>query len=94
MCEDYRAAATIDLQHDRASRAAGRRVQCDVLVLWGKKARVGSWYDPVAVWKSYCDASVKVSGFGVDAGHYIPEENPEQTLKYVPPFLGVSDGKL
>ncbi|KXS14431.1 Alpha/beta hydrolase fold protein, partial [Gonapodya prolifera JEL478] len=83
MCEDYRAGARIDLDHDRESRAKGERVKCDVLVLWGNKARVGQWYNPVDVWKTYCDPSVNVTGYGVDAGHYIAEENPEQTLKYV-----------
>jgi haloacetate dehalogenase len=42
MCEDYRAAATIDLEHDRASRAAGLKVQCPMLVLWGSKGRIAA----------------------------------------------------
>ena len=54
MCEDYRAAATIDLVHDRMSRAEGRQVQCPMLVLWGEKGKVGGWYDPVAIWREYC----------------------------------------
>ena len=45
MCEDYRAAATIDLEHDRASRAAGQKIQCPLLVLWGSKGKIGQWYD-------------------------------------------------
>ena len=45
MCEDYRAAASIDLEHDRASRAAGAKVQCPLLVLWGAKGKIGQWYD-------------------------------------------------
>ena len=45
MCEDYRAAASIDLEHDRASRAAGHKVQCPLLVLWGSKGKIGQWYD-------------------------------------------------
>ena len=45
ICEDYRAAATIDLVHDRDSRAAGARIACPLLVLWGAKGRVGGWYD-------------------------------------------------
>jgi haloacetate dehalogenase len=58
MCEDYRAAASIDLQHDRASRAAGARIQCPLLVLWGAKGRIGQWYDPPAIWRRYCAAEV------------------------------------
>src|SRR3954449_2587012 len=46
MCEDYRAAATIDLVHDRESRDQGKRIQCPLLVLWGAKGKVDSWYDP------------------------------------------------
>ena len=46
MCEDYRAAATIDLEHDRASRAAGDRIACPLMVLWGDKGKIGKWYDP------------------------------------------------
>jgi haloacetate dehalogenase len=54
MCEDYRAAATIDLEHDRASRVAGRKVECPLLVLWGAKAKIGKWYDAVEIWRQYC----------------------------------------
>ena len=51
MCEDYRAAASIDLEHDRISRAGGRKVRCPMLVLWGAKGKIGGWYDPVALWR-------------------------------------------
>lgn len=74
MCEDYRAAASIDLEHDRASRAAGRKVQCPMLVLWGSKGKVGQWYDPLAVWREYCSA--EVAGGPVESGHYLAEEAP------------------
>ena len=56
MCEDYRAAAGIDLVHDRASRAAGRKVQCPMLVLWGAKGKIDEWYDALAIWRQYCAA--------------------------------------
>ena len=78
MCEDYRAAATIDLVHDRASRAEGRRVRCPMLVLWGEKGRIGGWYDPLAIWRSYCEA--EVAGGPVASGHYLAEEAPEQVV--------------
>lgn len=74
MCEDYRAAATIDLEHDRASRAAGVKVQCPLLVLWAAKGKIGKWYDPLAVWRRYCAA--EVTGGPVDSGHYLAEEAP------------------
>jgi haloacetate dehalogenase len=86
MCEDYRAAATIDLEHDRASRAAGARIGCDLLVLWGEKGRIGEWYDPLAVWRPY--AAAGVSGGSVTSGHYLAEEAPEQVLDWFAGFLG------
>ena len=80
MCEDYRAAATIDLVHDRGSRAAGVKVQCPMLVLWGAKGRIGAWYDAPAIWRQYCAA--EVTGAAVESGHYIPEEAPDATLEH------------
>jgi haloacetate dehalogenase len=74
MCEDYRAAATIDLEHDRASRAAGAKVQCPLMVLWGAKGKIGQWYDAPAIWRQYCAA--EVTGGAVDSGHYLAEEAP------------------
>jgi haloacetate dehalogenase len=79
MCEDYRAAASIDLQHDRASRAAGAKVQCPMLVLWGAKGKIGRWYEPLAIWRQYCAA--EVTGGPVDSGHYLAEEAPAEVLE-------------
>jgi haloacetate dehalogenase len=78
MCEDYRAAATIDLEHDRASRAAGVKVECPLLVLWGSKGRIGTWYEPLELWRRYCSA--EVTGAPVPSGHYLPEEAPDEVL--------------
>ena len=85
MCEDYRAAATIDLVHDRESRGAGRKVVCPLLVLWGARNKVGQWYDPLAIWRSYCSA--EVTGGAIDCGHYIPEEAPDATLHWFRSFF-------
>ena len=85
MCEDYRAAATIDLDHDRTSRAAGHRVQCPMLVLWGAQGRIGGWYDPLALWRQYCGA--EVTGHAIESGHYLAEEAPAEVLSAVQPFL-------
>jgi len=79
MCEDYRAAATIDLEHDRASRAAGVKVQCPLLVLWGSKGKIGKWYDPLAIWRQY--GAAEVTGGSVDSGHYLAEEAPVEVLE-------------
>ena len=58
-CEDYRASASIDLEHDRASRAAGEKIACAMLVLWGTRGVVGRLYDPLALWRAQCAASVE-----------------------------------
>ena len=85
MCEDYRAAATIDLAHDRESRAAGRKIACPMLVLWGARGRIGDWYDPLAIWHEYCAA--EVTGGAVPAGHYVAEEAPAATLAWFDRFF-------
>jgi haloacetate dehalogenase len=78
MCEDYRAAATIDLRHDRDSRAAGNRIECPLLVLWGAKGKIGQWYDALAIWREYCNA--EVTGRALASGHYLAEEAPEAVV--------------
>lgn len=88
ICEDYRAAATIDLEHDRASRAAGEKVGCPLLVLWGEKGKVGQWYDPLAVWRDF--ARGPVEGGPVASGHYLAEEAPGEVLDRLAPFLQLS----
>ena len=78
MCEDYRAAATIDLVHDRESRAAGRKVQCPMHVMWGAKGKIGQWYEPLSIWRDYCAGTV--TGGPIDTGHYLAEERPQDVL--------------
>lgn len=73
-CEDYRAAAGIDLQHDRESRDKGSAMICDTLVLWGERGVVQRLFDPLALWQAQCGA--KVEGMALPAGHFIPEEQP------------------
>jgi len=86
MCEDYRAAASIDLEHDRASRAAGAKIQCPLLVLWGAKGKIGRWYDAPAIWRQYCTG--EVTGGAVNSGHYLAEEAPGEVLERFRTFLG------
>jgi haloacetate dehalogenase len=83
--EDYRAAAGIDLEHDRASRAAGQRVACDMLVLWGERGVVNALFDPVALWRAQCSA--QVTGRLMAAGHYIAEELPQETASALHTFF-------
>jgi haloacetate dehalogenase len=85
MCEDYRAAATIDLDHDRASRAAGLKLHCPLLVLWGDQGKIGQWYDALAIWRGY--ASGPVTGGPVPSGHYLAEEAPDAVLAAFDRFL-------
>ena len=76
ICEDYRASATIDLQHDQADVDSGRKLDCPLLVLWGRMGKIGEWYDPVGVWRQY---ATQVHGAAVAAGHYLAEESPAET---------------
>ena len=85
VCEDYRASATIDLEHDRASRAAGQRIACDTLVLWGERGVVHALFDPLALWQAQCSAAV--SGHVMPAGHYIAEELPDETARELRDFF-------
>lgn len=82
LCEDYRAAASIDLEHDAADR--DRRIDCPLLVLWGARSAVGLLYEPLDIWRSF---GTDVRGRAVDAGHYLAEERPEDTLSELMPFL-------
>jgi haloacetate dehalogenase len=85
ICEDYRAAATIDLAHDRASRAAGDKLRCPLLALWGAKGKIATWYDALAIWRDY--AAGPVEGGAVASGHYLAEEAPEEVLGRLATFL-------
>ncbi len=85
MCEDYRAAATIDLEHDRQSRSEGAKIECPLLVLWGTKGKVDQWYNPLAVWLDYCRLVPK--GGGIEAGHYLAEEAPESVTEALRAFF-------
>jgi haloacetate dehalogenase len=76
-CEDYRASAGIDLEHDRDSRAVGQRIACDTQVLWGARGVVAALFEPLALWQAQCAG--RVTGQALPAGHFIPEELPQET---------------
>jgi haloacetate dehalogenase len=84
ICADYRAGAGIDLDHDRADRAAGRRVTQPLRVLWGANGVVGRCFEPLALWRA---AAGNVTGRAVDSGHYIAEEAPDAVLAEAAAFF-------
>jgi haloacetate dehalogenase len=84
ICEDYRAAAGIDLDHDRADDAAGRRVTAPLLALWGGLGTVGALYDVAETWREKAD---RVTGHALPCGHLLQEEAPDAVLAHLLPFL-------
>lgn len=84
-CEDYRASASIDLDHDRTSRAAGDKIACDTLVLWGERGVVHRLFKPLELWQAQCAGHVR--GQAVPAGHFIPEELPQETAEALREFF-------
>jgi haloacetate dehalogenase len=84
ICEEYRAASTIDCDHDVLD-SGSRRIVCPVLVLWAKGGAVDCWYDdPLAIWKEW---AVEVVGRSIECGHFIPEEAPEATFSALRAFF-------
>ena len=83
-CEDYRAAASIDLEHDDADVAAGRKVVCPLLVLWGEKGVVNRLFDPLQDWGA---VALDVRGRTLPTGHFLAEEAPEETLRELREFF-------
>lgn len=83
MCEDYRAGATIDFELDEADRGM-KKIRCPVLSLWSTKDSLPAWYDVLAIWRDWAD---EVEGHGIDCGHYLAEEAPEETYQALYQFL-------
>ena len=81
-CEDYRAGATIDLEHDAADLT--QKIACPTMVLWGN--RLDKWYDVEEVWRSRAES---VTGGVLDGGHFLPEEMPEEVTRALFYFLRV-----
>lgn len=82
ICEEYRAAASLDREHDAADRKAGRRIACPLHVLWSGRGALDEWYvdagGPLAVWRRW---ATEVSGRSIDGGHFFPEERPQETAR-------------
>jgi haloacetate dehalogenase len=88
ICEEYRAAATRDREHDEADRRSGRRIACPVLALWSGLGPLNAWYTdaggPIALWRIWAD---DVQGFPLAAGHFFPEEIPDETASALGRFF-------
>ncbi len=82
-CEDYRASATIDLEHDKKDR--NRLLNIPIQVLWGKKGIIGKQFKPIKLWQKY--SNKKILGVEINSGHFIPEQNPKETIKHLKKFL-------
>ncbi len=85
MCEDYRATVGVDLDMDTADVAAGRKVDCPVLLLWGASGGVGRHHKPLEVWPRY--ASDIRRGVALPCGHYLSEERPAETAAELRAFF-------
>lgn len=88
ICEEYRAGATLDREHDEADRRTGRRIACPVLVLWSGQGALDAWYaasgGPLALWRVWAE---DVRGHPLDAGHFFPEEIPDETAHVLTRFF-------
>lgn len=87
ICEEYRAASTLDRAHDEQDRSAGRRIACPVLALWSAAGPLASWYEPdgpLGLWRPWCE---DVRGAAVPGGHFFPEERPAQTAALLERFF-------
>jgi haloacetate dehalogenase len=82
-CEDYRAAASIDLVHDEADLQ--RRIECPLLALWGRRGLMERHFDVLATWRD--KAAGPVSGRALDCGHFLPEERPDETAQELLAFF-------
>src|SRR5262245_16469368 len=95
ICEEYRAAATLDREHDKADRAGGRRIACPLLALWSAHGALAIWYagagGPLALWREW---SNDARGHPLEAGHFFPEEAPGQTADALSDFFAVTDASV
>ncbi len=83
-CEDYRAGATLDRDHDEADRAAGNTIAVPMLALWGSAGIPSSGIAPLDIWRQWAR---DVDGHAIESGHFVPEENPDALVKALIAFL-------
>lgn len=89
VCEDYRAGATVDADDDRADRASGRKIECPVLVLWGRQylSAKAAATSPLEVWQRWAD---EVRDVALDCGHFLAEEQPDACAEALERFFAGS----
>jgi haloacetate dehalogenase len=89
ICEEYRAAATVDRDHDIADHRAGRKIRCPTLVLWAANSALDTWYvnegGPLQIWRQWAD---DVRGVVVVGGHFFPVVHPKDTARRLQLFFG------
>jgi haloacetate dehalogenase len=88
ICEEYRAAASIDVEHDRADKEASKRIECPMLHLWAESGPLDTLYakdgGPLGIWRQWAP---QAQGQTLKGGHFFPEENPDDTAVLVKQFL-------
>lgn len=87
MCDDYRAAATWDLEEQRRDLAEGRKIKCPLRVLWGKHGVVERCFDALGEWRKVTEDGILVDGWAVDSGHYVPEQVPDEVVSSIREFF-------
>ncbi|KAF4995993.1 hypothetical protein FDECE_12620 [Fusarium decemcellulare] len=87
MCQDYRAAATLDMDEAREDLARGRVIQCPLLVLWSAHGVIAKQFDAIEQWRRVTKEGVVVNGWAVESGHYMPEEVPDEIVAAVLRFF-------
>ncbi|PSR85787.1 Alpha/Beta hydrolase protein [Coniella lustricola] len=87
MCDDYRAAATWDMDEQRRDLEEGRKIKCPLRVLWGKHGVVERCFDALEEWRKVTDDGVTVDGWAVESGHYIPEQAPDDVVSSIRDFF-------
>lgn len=87
MCQDYRAAATLDLEEQKEDMAKGRHIEAPLKVLWGKHGVVEKCFHALAEWRKVTYEGISVDGHAVDSGHYIPEEVPDIMVSEIRGFF-------
>ena len=90
ICEEYRAAATIDIEHDEKDRQESKRIKCPMLHLWAVGGPLDTFYErfggPLGIWRNWAE---NVHGQAMKGGHFFPEENPSETTDLLTKFLSV-----